>query len=70
MPSRCGSPTSSVPRSVAFPGVSMGIYRWPVDDGTRIAVEAVRGARTDVAQVRFVAFSPAVEQAFRAALER
>jgi O-acetyl-ADP-ribose deacetylase len=42
--------------SVAFPAVSAGAYRWPVDDAARIAVETVRATGTAVALVRFVLF--------------
>ncbi|MFE6397666.1 O-acetyl-ADP-ribose deacetylase [Streptomyces alboflavus] len=31
-------------RTVAFPAISTGVYRWPLDDAARIAVGAVRGA--------------------------
>ena len=51
--------------SVAFPAVSAGVYRWPLDDAARIAVETVRAADTAVSVVRFVLFSDAVYQAFR-----
>ena len=29
--------------TVAFPAISTGVYRWPVDDAARIAVQTVRG---------------------------
>jgi O-acetyl-ADP-ribose deacetylase len=50
--------------SVAFPAVSAGVYRWPIDDAARIAVETVRATSTDVALVRFVLFSDAAYDAF------
>ncbi|MEU0787016.1 O-acetyl-ADP-ribose deacetylase [Streptomyces sp. NPDC006173] len=53
-------------RTVAFPAVSAGIYGWPMDDAARIAVEAVRAARTDVEEVRFVLFDEPAFEAFRA----
>lgn len=31
-------------RTVAFPAISTGAYRWPLEDAARIAVGAVRGA--------------------------
>jgi O-acetyl-ADP-ribose deacetylase (regulator of RNase III) len=40
--------------SVAFPAISTGIYGWPMDDGARIAMQAVREADADVEEVRFV----------------
>jgi len=33
-------------RTVAFPAVSTGVYRWPMDDAARIALETVRAAVT------------------------
>ncbi|MFF2551086.1 O-acetyl-ADP-ribose deacetylase [Nocardia sp. NPDC058058] len=55
--------------SVAFPAISTGIFRWPMDDGARIAIETVRGAVTTVAQVRFVLFGDDAYQAFQGRLE-
>jgi O-acetyl-ADP-ribose deacetylase (regulator of RNase III) len=52
--------------SVAFPAVSAGVYRWPLEDAARIAVQTVRAADTAVALVRFVLFSDAAHRAFRA----
>ena len=52
--------------SVAFPAVSAGVYRWPMDDAARIAVETVRSTSTSVALVRFVLFSDAAHRAFLA----
>jgi len=46
-------------RSVAFPLVSAGIYGWPRDDAIRAAVEALRGATTEVEEARLVAFGRA-----------
>jgi O-acetyl-ADP-ribose deacetylase len=53
--------------SVAFPAVSAGVYRWPLDDAARIAVETVRATATAVGLVRFVLFDDAALRAFRAA---
>jgi O-acetyl-ADP-ribose deacetylase len=55
-------------RTVAFPAVSTGIFRWPVDDAARIAVAAVRAADSRVEEARFVLFTEDVLAAFRAAL--
>lgn len=51
--------------TVAFPAVSAGIYRWPLDDAARIAVETVRDTPTSVQEARFVLFSDEVLAAFR-----
>jgi len=53
-------------RTVAFPAISTGVYRWPLDDGARIAVETVRAADTAVEEVRFVLFDEPAYAAFTA----
>ena len=40
--------------TVAFPAISTGVYRWPMDDGARIALAAVRASATRAREVRFV----------------
>lgn len=55
-------------RTVAFPAISTGVYGWPMDDGARQAIQAVRSALTAVTEVRFVLFSAAAYDAFAAAL--
>jgi len=57
-------------RTVAFPAISTGAYRWPMAEAARIAVAAVRGcdhARA-VAEVRFVLRGDDALVAFRTAL--
>jgi O-acetyl-ADP-ribose deacetylase len=59
-------------RTVAFPAISTGVYRWPLDDGARIAVQTVR-METDADpdafdEVRFVVFGADAEAAFTAAV--
>ncbi|WP_320784108.1 O-acetyl-ADP-ribose deacetylase [Streptomyces sp. CRN 30] len=51
-------------RTVAFPAVSTGVYRWPLEDAARIAVETVRAAKTQVEQVTFVLFDERAHAAF------
>ncbi|MFR9788070.1 O-acetyl-ADP-ribose deacetylase [Streptomyces sp. MB22_4] len=49
-------------RTVAFPAISTGVYRWPMADAARIALAAVRSADTAVEEVRFVLLdAPAYE---------
>ena len=57
-------------RTVAFPAISTGAFGWPLDDGARHAVDAVRGAGTAVDEVRFVLFGADAYEAFRRALSR
>ncbi|GLX10285.1 O-acetyl-ADP-ribose deacetylase [Microbispora sp. NBRC 16548] len=55
--------------TVAFPAISTGIYRWPVEDAARIAITAIRqAAPTVVEEVRFVLFSTAAYSVFDSAL--
>jgi O-acetyl-ADP-ribose deacetylase (regulator of RNase III) len=51
--------------SVAFPAISCGIYGWPLDDGARQALTAVRSAATAVDEVRFVLFGVPAYETFR-----
>ncbi|CAL9312901.1 O-acetyl-ADP-ribose deacetylase [Streptomyces sp. SudanB25_2051] len=51
-------------RTVAFPAISTGVYRWPLDDAARIAVRAVREAETAVEEVVFVLFDERAYEAF------
>jgi O-acetyl-ADP-ribose deacetylase len=52
--------------TVAFPAISTGIYRWPVEDAARIALETVRATDHNVAEVRFVLFDQRAYDAFTA----
>ncbi|MFB6554452.1 O-acetyl-ADP-ribose deacetylase [Streptomyces sp. NPDC056405] len=53
-------------RTVVFPAISTGVFRWPMDDAARIAVETVRAAETSVAEARFVLFDDRAYEAFAA----
>ncbi len=50
--------------SVAFPAVSAGVYRWPLEDAARIAIATVENTPTAVRDVRFVLFTPAAHEVF------
>jgi O-acetyl-ADP-ribose deacetylase (regulator of RNase III) len=55
-------------RSVAFPSISTGVYRYPADEASRISVQALRGADTQVEHVLLVAFSRGMEARWSEAL--
>ncbi|MFI5100578.1 MAG: O-acetyl-ADP-ribose deacetylase [Actinomycetes bacterium] len=57
-------------RSVAFPAISAGVYRWPIDEVARVAVGTVLATRTEVDEVRFVLFGEPAFEAFLGALGR
>ena len=54
--------------TVAFPAVSTGVFGYPVEEASVVAIEAVRRAETTVGQVRFVLFGRPVFEAFGRAL--
>ncbi|MGI5485709.1 O-acetyl-ADP-ribose deacetylase [Microtetraspora malaysiensis] len=50
--------------TVAFPAVSTGVYRWPMDDAARISVTTVLGSESNVREARFVLFDSAAYEIF------
>jgi O-acetyl-ADP-ribose deacetylase len=55
-------------RTVAFPAISTGVYGYPLEEAAPVAVGAVAGADTNVAEVRFVLFDDTAYDAFEAAV--
>lgn len=46
-------------RTIAFPGISTGVYGYPLEDATRVAIETVKDVLSDepsIEEVRFVTF--------------
>ena len=52
-------------RSVAFPAISTGVYRYPPGPAAEIAMATCTTAETDVELVRFVAFDGATYDLYR-----
>jgi O-acetyl-ADP-ribose deacetylase (regulator of RNase III) len=55
-------------RSVSFPAISTGIFGYPLESATAVAVATVRSADTRVEHVRFVCFDAATLDAYERAL--
>lgn len=56
--------------TVAFPAISAGIYGYPMELATEVAVTTVSASRTQVREVTFVAFNEQAAQAYGMALRR
>ena len=54
--------------TIAFPAISTGVFGYPVEKASVVAIEAVRRAETSVGQVRFVLFGRPAYEAFERAL--
>jgi O-acetyl-ADP-ribose deacetylase (regulator of RNase III) len=54
---------------VAFPLVSAGVYRWPLQDAAAAAVETLRSTPTRVEEARMVAFGTRTYDALVAAAD-
>jgi O-acetyl-ADP-ribose deacetylase (regulator of RNase III) len=55
-------------RTVAFPAISTGVYRYPLDKAAPVAIGAVADAPAPIEEIRFVLFDEAAYAAFGAAL--
>ena len=68
MSTRSGSPAATALRRVAFPPISTGAYRYPMEQAASVAVEAVRRELREpgaVELVRFVCFSAGDLEVYR-----
>ena len=55
-------------RSVAFPSISTGVYRYPATEAAAVSVAALRGALTNVDSVLLVAFTAQMAKLWQSAL--
>ncbi|WP_159944540.1 MULTISPECIES: O-acetyl-ADP-ribose deacetylase [unclassified Nocardiopsis] len=53
--------------SIAFPAISAGTYRWPVEDAARVAAWAIRSAQLRVPEIRVVLYNDVAFRAFERA---
>src|SRR5262245_49230778 len=51
-------------RSLAFPAISTGIFGYPIEAASRIAVETLRTTPTDVADIRLMCFNDEVWEGY------
>jgi O-acetyl-ADP-ribose deacetylase (regulator of RNase III) len=52
-------------RSIAFPAISTGIYGYPIEPATRIALRAGRDAPEEIDEVRYVCFDAPTAELYR-----
>jgi O-acetyl-ADP-ribose deacetylase len=52
-------------RSIAFPAISTGVYRFPKDRAARLAVDTIRATTTQVELVRLVAFDEETHRVYQ-----
>ena len=60
-------------RSVVFPAISCGVFRYPIDQAADIAIGTIAAALAegaDLDQILLVAFGPGVDTELQAALSR
>ncbi len=56
-------------RTIAFPSISTGAYRFPIDRAARIALQTTAAAQSDFDEIRFVLFSSADLAVYQAAYD-
>lgn len=54
--------------SIAFPSISTGVYRYPLEEACRVSVDALRNATTNVDRCLLVAFDLRTEELWQRAV--
>ena len=57
-------------KSVAFPAISTGVYGYPVEEASPVALQAVKDAHTDVQHIRFVLYDSRTLELFQRVMQR
>jgi O-acetyl-ADP-ribose deacetylase (regulator of RNase III) len=57
-------------RTVAFPAISTGVYRYPLEEAASTLVRAARQAQTAIEEIRFVLFDDDAYSAFAKAFDQ
>lgn len=56
-------------RSIAFPLISAGIYRWPLEDAISVAVSTLRETETSIPDIRIVVLDPTLWEKVQRAVD-
>lgn len=57
-------------KSIAFPAISTGVYRYPIEEATRIALEVGKTFENDFGEIRYICFSQSDFEAYKRIWEK